>query len=77
MTPLSLITDRLPRAARDIARAREREVDLVITGAEIELDRAILDELADPLLHILRNCIDHGMESPEERAAAGRPRGAG
>lgn len=76
MTPLSLITDRLPRAARDIARRREREVDLVITGAEIELDRAILDELADPLLHLLRNCIDHGLESPEERAAAGKgPRG--
>ncbi|NTX51583.1 chemotaxis protein CheA [Myxococcus sp. CA039A] len=76
MTPLSLITDRLPRAARDIARRKEREVDLVITGAEIELDRAILDELADPLLHLLRNCIDHGLESPEERIAAKKgPRG--
>jgi two-component system chemotaxis sensor kinase CheA len=72
MTPLSLITDRLPRAARDIARKRGREVDLVITGAETELDRAILDDLADPMLHILRNCIDHGLESPEERAAAGK-----
>ncbi|ATB50725.1 chemotaxis protein CheA [Corallococcus macrosporus] len=70
MTPLSLITDRLPRAARDIARRKEREVDLVITGAEIELDRAILEELADPLLHLLRNCIDHGLESPEDRVAA-------
>ncbi|AFE08584.1 histidine kinase DifE [Corallococcus coralloides DSM 2259] len=70
MTPLSLITDRLPRAARDLARRKEREVELVITGAEIELDRAILDELADPLLHLLRNCIDHGLESPEERVAA-------
>jgi len=76
MTPLSLITDRLPRAARDIARRTEREVDLIITGAEIELDRAILDELADPLLHLLRNCIDHGLESPEERVAAKKgPRG--
>ncbi|MFY2563532.1 chemotaxis protein CheW [Corallococcus terminator] len=76
MTPLSLITDRLPRAARDIARRKEREVDLVITGAEIELDRAILDELSDPLLHLLRNCIDHGLESPEERIAAKKgPRG--
>ncbi|GMU07067.1 chemotaxis protein CheA [Corallococcus caeni] len=70
MTPLSLITDRLPRAARDLARRKEREVELVITGAEIELDRAILDELADPLLHLLRNCIDHGLESPEDRLAA-------
>ncbi|NVJ09382.1 chemotaxis protein CheA [Myxococcus sp. AM001] len=76
MTPLSLITDRLPRAARDIARRKEREVDLVITGAEIELDRAILEELSDPLLHLLRNCIDHGLETPEDRAAAKKgPRG--
>lgn len=76
MTPLSLITDRLPRAARDIARRKEREVDLVITGAEIELDRAILEELSDPLLHLLRNCIDHGLEAPEDRAAAKKgPRG--
>ncbi|WP_043430601.1 chemotaxis protein CheA [Cystobacter fuscus] len=73
MTPLSTITDRLPRAARDIARRKEREVELIITGAEIELDRAILDDLADPLLHLLRNCIDHGLESPEERVAAGKP----
>lgn len=72
MTPISVITDRLPRVARDIARKRGREADLVITGAEIELDRAILDELADPLLHLLRNCIDHGLESPEDRTAAGK-----
>ncbi|MFN0062867.1 MAG: chemotaxis protein CheW [Myxococcaceae bacterium] len=76
MTPVSVLTDRLPRAARDIARKREREVDLVVTGAEVELDRAILDELTDPLLHILRNCIDHGIESPAERAAQKKgPRG--
>ena len=76
MTPLALITDRLPRAARDIARKKLREVDLVITGTEIELDRAILDELADPLLHILRNCIDHGLEDAEARQKLGKgPRG--
>jgi len=73
MTPLSVITDRLPRAARDIARKREREVELVVTGAEIELDRAIIDDLADPLFHILRNCIDHGLEMPRERVALGKP----
>lgn len=72
MTPLSVITDRLPRAARDIARKRGRDVDLVITGAEIELDRVILEDLADPLLHMLRNSIDHGIESPEDRVAAGK-----
>lgn len=76
MTPLSVVTDRLPRAARDLARSQSKEVDLVITGAEVELDRAIIDTLSDPLLHILRNCIDHGLEGPEERARMGKgPRG--
>ena len=73
MTPLAVITDRLPRAARDIARRRGREVELSITGAEIELDRAIIDDLADPLLHLLRNCIDHGIEPAEQRAEAKKP----
>lgn len=73
MTPISLVTDRLPRAARDIARRRDRDVDLTITGAEIELDRAIVDDLVDPMLHILRNCIDHGIETLDERAKLGKP----
>lgn len=72
MTPVSVITDRLPRAARDIARKRERDVDLVIAGADIELDRSILDELADPVLHLLRNAVDHGIEPPNEREAKGK-----
>ncbi len=73
MTPLAVITDRLPRAARDIARRRAREVELTITGADIELDRAIVDELADPVLHLLRNAVDHGLEPPEERRMRGKP----
>jgi two-component system chemotaxis sensor kinase CheA len=73
MTPLALITDRLPRAVRDICRRTGREAELSITGAEIELDRAILDELADPVLHLLRNCLDHGLEGPAERLALGKP----
>ncbi len=73
MTPLSVVTDRLPRASRDIARRRNREVELKLSGTEIELDRAIVDELADPLLHLLRNAIDHGIETPEERTAARKP----
>lgn len=73
MTPLAQITDRLPRAARDIMRRTGKEAELTISGQEIELDRAILDELADPVLHLLRNCLDHGLESAEERAAAGKP----
>ena len=73
MTPLSVVTDRLPRASRDIARRRNRDVELKLSGTEIELDRAIVDELADPLLHLLRNAIDHGIEPPDERTAVGKP----
>lgn len=70
MTPLSTLTDRLPRPVRDIARRRGKDVDLAVSGAEVELDRTIVESLSDPLLHILRNCIDHGIESKEERALA-------
>jgi two-component system chemotaxis sensor kinase CheA len=73
MTPIQVITDRLPRVARDVARRKGLEVELELSGTETELDRVILDELADPLLHLLRNCIDHGLESQAERAAAGKP----
>jgi two-component system chemotaxis sensor kinase CheA len=73
MTPLTAITDRLPRVARDVARRCGKEVELVVTGAETELDKAIVDELSDPLLHLLRNCVDHGLETPEQRAQAQKP----
>ncbi len=73
MTPIDVITTRLPRAARDIARRRGRDVELIIEGATTELDRAIVDELNDPLLHLLRNAIDHGVEPPEERRMRGKP----
>ena len=72
MTPLSTVTDRLPRAVRDLARRRDRSVELAISGAEVELDRTILDNLSEPILHILRNCVDHGIESPDERRAANK-----
>jgi two-component system chemotaxis sensor kinase CheA len=72
MTPVAVITDRLPRVARDIARRRGRDIQLVITGESTELDRAIVDELADPVLHLLRNAIDHGVEPPEERRMRGK-----
>jgi two-component system chemotaxis sensor kinase CheA len=73
MTPIQVITDRLPRVARDVARRKGLEVELELSGTDTELDRVILDELADPLLHLLRNCIDHGLETPSERSAAGKP----
>jgi len=73
MMPLDLVAERFPRAIRDLARSKGKEVELEIIGKEIELDRAILEELPDPLLHIFRNCIDHGIESPEERVEKGKP----
>ncbi len=73
MMPLDLIADRFPRAVRDLARRRGKELNFEIVGREIELDRAILEELPDPLLHIFRNSIDHGIEPPEERVRKGKP----
>jgi two-component system chemotaxis sensor kinase CheA len=73
MTPLAVITERLPRAARDVARKLGRQVEVEVLGAEIELDRAILEELSDPLLHVLRNAVDHGIEAPHLRLLAGKP----
>jgi two-component system chemotaxis sensor kinase CheA len=73
MTPLSMVTERLPRIARDVARKLGRQVDVEVRGAEIELDRAILEELSDPLLHVLRNSVDHGIEPPHLRLLAGKP----
>jgi two-component system chemotaxis sensor kinase CheA len=73
MTPLSLVTEQLPRAARDVARRLGKQVEVEIRGAEIELDRAILEELSDPVLHVLRNAVDHGIEAPHLRLLAGKP----
>ncbi len=73
MTPLAVVTERLPRAARDVARKLGKQVEVEVHGAEIELDRAILDELSDPLLHVLRNAVDHGIEPPHLRVLAGKP----
>ncbi len=76
MTPLTILTDRLPRAARDLARRTGKQVDVVVTGTGIEVDRALLDEISDPVLHLLRNAVDHGLETAAERIAAGkRPTG--
>ena len=76
MTPLTGLSDRLPRAARDLARRTGKQVDVVVTGSEIEVDRALLDEISDPVLHLLRNAVDHGIETAAQRIAAGkRPTG--
>ncbi len=72
--PLSTIVGPLPRAVRDLATDLGREVELVVVGAEAELDRVILESLSEPLVHLLRNAVAHGIEPPEEREAAGKPR---
>ncbi len=73
MVPVWQVFDRFPRMVRDLARQMGRQVAFRVEGKEIELDRAILDEIADPLVHLLRNAVDHGIEPPEERAARGKP----
>jgi two-component system chemotaxis sensor kinase CheA len=73
MTPVWQVFDRYPRLVRDLARQLEKQVVLRVEGKEIELDRAILDELGDPLVHLLRNAVDHGVESPVERRRRGKP----
>ena len=73
MTPLSFMAERLPRIVRDLARQQQKSVDFTMTGMDIELDRAILDELQAPLIHMFRNAVDHGHEGNEARMARGRP----
>ncbi|HTP51630.1 MAG TPA: chemotaxis protein CheA [Anaeromyxobacteraceae bacterium] len=72
MTPLTVLSDRLPRAARDLARRGGKQVDVSVSGAEIEIDRSLLEDIADPVLHVLRNAVDHGLETPAERIALGK-----
>ena len=67
LLPVAYILDAFPRVVRDVARKQNKEVDLEILGSEIELDRVVLDEISDPLLHLVRNSIDHGLETPEDR----------
>ncbi len=73
MVPVADVFDRFPRMIRDAARALGKEVDFKIEGSEIEIDRAILEDVADPLVHLLRNAVDHGIETPAERHSAGKP----
>ena len=73
MTPVSEVFDRFPRLVRDLARDLGKQIRFEVEGGDIELDRAILDELGDPLLHLIRNAADHGLERAEEREAGGKP----
>ncbi len=72
LLPISYILDNFPRIVRDLARKEGKNIDLEIVGSEIELDRVVIDEIGDPIVHLIRNAIDHGIESPEQRAKAGK-----
>ncbi len=74
MVPIKQVFNRFPRMVRDLAHELGKEVNFVLEGEETELDRTVIDEIGDPLMHLLRNAIDHGLESPEERAKIGKPR---
>ena len=73
MVPVEQLFRRFPRIVRDVAKACGKEVTLQIQGEETDLDKSILDILSEPLTHLLRNCVDHGIETPEQRIAAGKP----
>lgn len=72
MVPVSFIFDRFPRLIRDISKTLGKDVELVIEGQETELDRTVIDEIGDPMVHLIRNSVDHGIETPEVRKAAGK-----
>jgi len=73
MVPLGQLFDKLARIIRQVAREHDKEVRLLVTGAETEVDKLIVEELSDPLMHLIRNAIDHGIESPKVRELAGKP----
>ena len=73
MIPVEHIFSRFPRMVRDLARRFGKDVELVIEGADTELDRSVIEEVSEPLIHLLRNAVDHGIETPAERVASGKP----
>ena len=73
MLPISFVFSRFPRMVRDLALRLGKQVELKLTGEQTELDKTVLEKIGDPLMHLVRNCIDHGIELPEARAAAGKP----
>jgi two-component system chemotaxis sensor kinase CheA len=73
MMPVESVFNRFPRMVRDLAKSLDKKVELVITGAETELDRTVIDEIGDPLVHLIRNAVDHGIESVGDRIKLGKP----
>lgn len=73
MVPIEQVFNRFPRMVRDLSKALNKEIDFLMEGKETELDRTVIDEIGDPLIHLLRNAIDHGIELPSERVKSGKP----
>lgn len=73
MLPISFVFSRFPRMVHDLSAKMDKHIELVISGEQTELDKTIMEKIGDPLVHLVRNSIDHGIESPEERVAAGKP----
>jgi two-component system chemotaxis sensor kinase CheA len=73
MLPISFVFSRFPRMVRDLTQRLGKQIELKLTGEQTELDKTVLEKIGDPLVHLVRNCIDHGIESPEARIAAGKP----
>ncbi|QTD42308.1 chemotaxis protein CheA [Sporosarcina sp. Te-1] len=73
MIPVETVFNRFPKMVRQLARDLDKKIKLEIIGAETELDRTVIDEIGDPLVHLIRNALDHGVESPAERIAKGKP----
>ncbi|MEN6300058.1 MAG: chemotaxis protein CheA [Anaerolineaceae bacterium] len=73
MLPISNVFNKFPRLVRDLSKKAGKEIDLVMRGEDTELDRSVIEEISDPLLHLLRNSVDHGIETPQERRESGKP----
>ncbi len=73
MQPIAKVFNKFPRIVRDLARQTGKQVELVLSGEETEMDKTVIEEIGDPLVHLIRNAVDHGMETPEERAEKGKP----
>ncbi|KRQ85815.1 Chemotaxis protein CheA [Caloramator mitchellensis] len=73
MLPIQQLFNRFPRMVRDLAESLNKDIELILDGGETEMDRSIIEEMTDPLIHIIRNAIDHGIETPEERINLGKP----
>ncbi|WP_434511457.1 chemotaxis protein CheW [Desulfitobacterium sp. AusDCA] len=73
MVPIGTVFSRFPRLVRDLARKTDKEIELVLKGEDTELDKTVVEVIGDPLMHLIRNSVDHGIEQPQERLAAGKP----